>query len=117
LALSSASLRSHSTALRELHASFTAMSFEDALSRLQSGTKGCDVDVGGCGAPAPIVHALDRPPAVYTISLAWEAAQAAQEDVAATLKARRVVFALLALASCSQQPSFACAGTPFSQSC
>jgi hypothetical protein len=87
----------HSTALRELYLGRTANSFEDALSRLQSGTKGCDKDKHGCGAPAPVMHVLDRPPSVYTISLAWEAAQAAQEDVAATLKARCVGVAVFAL--------------------
>jgi hypothetical protein len=80
--------RARSTALREAYAFDPSASFEARLARLQSGTKGCDTDMRGCGQARAILHALERQPSVYTISLAWEAAQAAQEDVVITMQAR-----------------------------
>jgi hypothetical protein len=84
-----------STALREAYASSGrsgrsgGRSFERLLASLQRGdTKGCDKDVGGCGAPARIEHELLQAPEVFTISLAWDTSQAAEDDVAATMKAR-----------------------------
>jgi len=82
-----------STALREASAMAAAeglrMSFEELLAQLQGGdTKRCDKDVGGCGAAAQVRHNLEQPPTVFTISLAWDTAQAPEEVVAATMKAR-----------------------------
>jgi hypothetical protein len=88
LTFSSSFYRSCSTALREAYAFDPSASFEARLARLQSGTKGCDTDMRGCGKARAILHALERQPSVYTISLAWEAAQAAQEDVLITMQAR-----------------------------
>jgi hypothetical protein len=63
-------------------------STELLLSRLMvADAKPCDKDKGGCGAPAPTRHALDRAPRVFTLSLAWDTATAAEEEVAATMKA------------------------------
>ena len=81
-----------STALRDAHAAAEAqglrLSFEELLAQLQAGdVKRCDKDVGGCGAAARVRHNLEAPPRVFTISLAWDAAQAAEEVVAATMKA------------------------------
>ena len=84
-----------STALREASATAAAqglrMSFEELLSQLQGGdVKRCDKDVGGCGAAACVRHDLEAPPEVFTISLAWDTAQAAEDVVAATMKVRSV---------------------------
>jgi hypothetical protein len=84
-----------STALREANATAEAqglrMSFEELLSQLQGGdVKRCDKDVGGCGAAACVRHDLEAPPDVFTISLAWDTAQAAEDVVAATMKVRFV---------------------------
>jgi hypothetical protein len=58
------------------------------LSRLMAAdAKPCDKDKGGCGMPAPTRHELARAPAVFTLSLAWDTATAAEEEVAATMKA------------------------------
>jgi hypothetical protein len=63
-------------------------STELLLSRLMvADAKPCDKDAGGCGAPAPTRHALHRAPRVFTLSLAWDTATAAEEEVAATMKA------------------------------
>jgi hypothetical protein len=84
-------LRARSTELRVAHGIGAASSFEELLSQLQHGTKGCDTDRGGCGLPAPVTHALDALPSVYTLSLVWDTAQASEADVAATLQARLVL--------------------------
>ena len=81
-----------STALRDAHAAAAAqglrLSFEELLAQLQAGdVKRCDKDVGGCGAAARVRHNLEAPPRVFTISLAWDAAQAAEDVVAATMAA------------------------------
>ena len=81
-----------STALRDAHAAAATqglrLSFEELLAQLQGGdVKRCDKDVGGCGAAARVRHNLEAPPTVFTISLAWDAAQAAEDVVAATMKA------------------------------
>jgi hypothetical protein len=83
-----------STALRDAHTAAAAqglrLSFEELLAQLQAGdVKRCDKDVGGCGAAARVRHDLEAPPTVFTISLAWDAAQAAEDVVAATMKALR----------------------------
>jgi hypothetical protein len=62
--------------------------FDGVLAHLLCGdTKRCDKDAGGCGAAAPIAHALAQPPEVFTLSLAWDTAQAAEEEVASTMRA------------------------------
>ena len=85
-------LRYLSTALREANTTAIEgdmkMSLEELLAQLQGGdVKRCDKDVGGCGAAARVRHDLVAPPSVFTISLAWDTAQAthraAQADVAA----------------------------------
>jgi hypothetical protein len=79
-----------SAALRAAHAAAppgAARAFEALLARLQEGSKGCDKDAGGCGAPAPLAHVLERAPSVYTISLSWDTAQAPEAEVAATMAA------------------------------
>ena len=83
--------RARSTELRTAHGIGAALSFEDLLSQLQHGSKGCDTDKGGCGKPAPLIHVLDALPSVYTLSLVWDTAQASEADVAATLQARCVL--------------------------
>ena len=54
---------------------------------LRADTKGCDKDVGGCGAQTPIRHVLLRPPDVFTLSLSWDTNTASEADVRATLAA------------------------------
>ena len=49
--------------------------------------KSCDTDVGGCGAPNPVNHFLDRAPRVFTLQLAWESQQEEPADISATLAA------------------------------
>ncbi len=77
------------------HASCAAGSaFEQLLASSQGGDcKGCDCDEGGCGAPRPIQHALEAAPTVYTISLAWDTAQAPEAEVAATMLVRAFLCA------------------------
>jgi len=41
--------------------------------------------VGGCGRPRPLGHTLLQLPHVFTLSLTWDTARAAEADVAATL--------------------------------
>jgi hypothetical protein len=79
-----------SAALGDMHASGTAGSLEERLALLQSGTKDCSAAEGGCGLPAPIVRALERPPSVFTILLVHDIvyASAANAGVASTIKAR-----------------------------
>jgi hypothetical protein len=61
---------------------------ETLLHGLLSGdTKRCDRDERGCGQEAPIRHSLSRAPSVFTISLAWDTAQASEAEVAATMAA------------------------------
>jgi hypothetical protein len=76
--------------MREAYASGgRKRSFERLLAHLQRGdTKRCDKDVGGCGTPARVQHQLMHAPEVFTISLAWDTTQAAEDEVAATMKAR-----------------------------
>jgi hypothetical protein len=79
----------HSTALRTVHLSGATRSFETLLRAVQSGdSKSCDKDAGGCGKLCPVLHGLEQPPEVFTVSLAWDSAQAGEEEVATTLKAR-----------------------------
>jgi hypothetical protein len=61
--------------------------FETLLARLQAGSKPCDKAAGGCGAPAPLAHVLERAPTVFTLSLAWDTAQPSEAAVAATMAA------------------------------
>ena len=72
-----------------MHLSGAARTFEALLRAVQGGdSKSCDTDAGGCGKLYPVLHGLERPPQVFTVSLAWDSAQAGEEEVAATLKAR-----------------------------
>jgi len=75
-------------ALRAAAAAPGAPSFEQRLARLfGDDKKGCDKDVGGCGAPMPISHALTSLGQVFTISLSWDTATAPERDVAETMAA------------------------------
>jgi len=63
-----------------------ATAFESRLARLLGmDCKGCDRDVGGCGKPRAPDHTLLQMPHVFTLSLTWDTAQAAEADVAATM--------------------------------
>lgn len=80
----------HSTALREDRRRQGGGSLEDVLAGLMgSDTKGCDRDLRGCGRQMPVTFQLMRLPQVFTISLAWETAQASEVEVAETMQARR----------------------------
>ena len=80
----------HSTALREERRRQGGGSLEDVLAGLMgSDTKGCDRDLRGCGRQMPVTFQLMRLPQVFTISLAWETAQASEVEVAETMQARR----------------------------
>ena len=62
--------------------------FEALLHGLQCAERDtCDPDEGGCGFLAPVVHALERAPQVFTISIAAEPPPD-EAQVAATFKAR-----------------------------
>ena len=61
------------------------ISLEGALSRIAAGDpKSCDRDVGGCGTLRTPCVALTRHPRVFTLSVAWAAAQASEGEVEAT---------------------------------
>ncbi|KAK9830628.1 hypothetical protein WJX81_006901 [Elliptochloris bilobata] len=57
----------------------------------QQHQKKCDVDAGGCDAPSAVQHFLQlrgrRPPAVFTLQLAWESQREGPEDIRDTLAA------------------------------
>ena len=80
----------HSTALREERRRQGGGSLEDVLAGLiGSDTKGCDRDLRGCGRQMPVTFQLMRLPQVFTISLAWDTAQASEVEVAETMQVRR----------------------------
>ena len=55
----------------------------------QQHQKKCDTDAGGCDAPSSVQHFLRlraaRPPAVFTLQLAWESQRENPEDIRDTL--------------------------------
>jgi len=60
--------------------------FESRLARLLGADcKGCDKDVGGCGRPHPPELTLLQLPHVFTLSLTWDTAHAAEAEVLETL--------------------------------
>ena len=95
----------HAASLRAAAAAAPAASFEQRLaSILGEDCTGCDTDVGGCGRPTPISHALTRQPEVFTISLAWESNAASEEEVATTLAALSPVLQPLRVYASSEAP-------------
>jgi hypothetical protein len=69
--------------LGALHTSLGELLAEDAAQHLKS----CDTDVGGCGQPNPVTHALQAAPRVFTLQVAWESHNEAREDIAGTMAA------------------------------
>jgi hypothetical protein len=65
----------------------SSRAFEALLARLQAGFKPCDKAAGGCGAPAPVAHVLERAPTLFTLVLSWDAAHASEAAVAAAMAA------------------------------
>ena len=61
-------------------------SLEGALSRIAAGDpKSCDRDAGGCGTLHTPRVSMTRHPRVFTLSVAWAAAQASEGEVEATM--------------------------------
>ena len=57
----------------------------------QQHQKTCDVDAGGCDLPSAVQHFLalraQRPPAVFTLQLAWESQREGPDVIRDTLAA------------------------------